>query len=198
MNESTKTQNFLFSKVGELDAQTQADIMAKNVQAFDADMYLRVDITGGSGIMELLDENTTKTTGITNWDKNKLAKTVNMALERVRVAYATTATAGGEKKPEAVKYSTVSKDVPAALMNADLIILQNDKTLAEIPMSRFFVESASNRPAGVEDAVVLDSLRLIQENQPVGIQIKFPKGVALPDANHFVDIRLIGQQTRRR
>ncbi len=193
----TKAQLFLMTMIGALDAQTQADVASGKVQFVDADVYLRHNITGAAGTFDLLDENTTKTIGLTNWDGNKLAKTINMALERVRLGYATTAT-GGITKPEALKYSNKLSDAPAALLNAELVIVQNDKPIVEIPVQRFFGESVNNRPVGAEDSVVLDSLRLIKENVPVGIQIKFPKGVALPDANHFVEVHLIGTQTRTR
>jgi hypothetical protein len=194
----TKAQLFLLAMVAGLDAQTQADIANRDVQFSDADMYLRSNITGGAGIKELLDATNTKQIGTSNWDKNALPASVNIALERIRVAYATTASADGITNPANLKYSTKLSDVPAALLNAELVITQNDKPIVEVPMQRFFSEAVNNRPVGTEDALILDSLRLIKENVPVGINIKFPNGLALAGANHFVEIHLMGTQTRKR
>ncbi|MFD3001439.1 hypothetical protein ACFS7Z_13790 [Pontibacter toksunensis] len=183
-------QTYLMSALG-INGATQ------NVQFNNGDYYLRSKITAG-GILELIDSNTKKVDGLSSFDGRSLEDGVNLALEKVRFAYGTSATVGGATDPVAIKYSTAYADVPAALANADLVISQHGKQILSVPVQRFLLGAASNRPAGLEDAYELDAIRLIKEKTELSIAIRFPKGATLPDANHFIELHLIGSTTGRK
>ncbi|RDC65061.1 hypothetical protein [Adhaeribacter pallidiroseus] len=198
MSSLTRSQAFLVAMAGLLPFQTKSDIEAGNAQFTDADQYLRIAVTGGAGIVELIDSTTEKKVGTTNWDKNKLPSGVNIALERIRAGWASSDFSYGETNPAAVVYTNKIGNIPAALLNADLVITQEDKPVVELPMQRLFSAADSNKPVGLEDAYVLESLRLIKEDSAVGIQIKFPKGLTLSGANYFFELHLIGTKTGKR
>lgn len=195
----TKSQKFLESKAGQLNRQTQVDISNAQLKLYDADMYIRTDISGAAGIVELIDETTEKRAGTTNFNANKLPKSVNMVVEALRAGYGTTTDVSGITDPALVKYSNGYGAVPAALANAELVISLNDKPVLEIPVQRLLAEDANTRTIGTEDAYNLGALQLIKEEEPVSIALRFPKGVSMPAVdNYFFELHLIGAKTGQR
>lgn len=168
-------------------------------QVNDGDLYLRVDITGKGGITELLDSNTRKIDGVSSFDKTRLEDGVNQAVEKIRFAYGTSATAGGETAPELISYSNKYSEVPAVLANADLVLTQNGKDILSVPVQRLLVAADSQKPMGEADAFELDAIRVLKEKTDIKISLRFPNGRSIGStANHFIELHFIGAQVSRK
>jgi hypothetical protein len=166
------------------------------VRYTDGDFYVRRKITGSSNIENLIDETNEKKVGVTNIDKNTLPNQQHLALEKIAVRYAETAASTPIQGVSG--FSTVKANVPAALINAELRIIQDGKTLVQLPMARFFSEAASQKTNGVEDIVSLNSIQLLKANVPFTIQVEYADGQSVtPGAGNdaYLEIRLMGDKT---
>ena len=96
------------------------------------------------------------------------------------------------------RYTNLLEVVDPSLLNADLIIRQNDNILVEIPVERLFSEAKSDRPAGTLDAYEIDNPPILKEEIPVQLQLRVPEGASIDGkVRHFFELHLIGQKTRK-
>jgi hypothetical protein len=196
MEKYTKGQLFLARNANKLDADTQRLMSDKSIRYTDGDFYIRREVTGSANIEKLIDETNEKRVGVTNIDKNTLPNQQHLALERIAVRYAEAAT--GTSVQAVDSFSSVKTGVPAALLNAELKIMQDNKTLVQLPVARFFSESASEKPNGVEDTVVLNSIQLVKANKGLSIEIEYADGQSVtPGAGNdaYLEVRLMGDKT---
>lgn len=196
MEKFTKGQLFLARNANKLDADTQRLMDEKSIRYTDGDFYVRRVISGSSNIQDLIDETNEKKVGVTNIDKNRLPNQQHLALEKIAVRFAETTAATPVQAVDG--WSSVKTGVPAALLNAELKIMQDNKTLVQLPVARFFSEAASEKPNGVEDAVTLNSIQLIKSNQNLNIQIQYADGQSVtPGAGNdcYLEVRLMGDKT---
>jgi hypothetical protein len=194
--ELTKGQAFIAKHASKLDPTTRDLIAKREVRYTDGDFYVRRKITGSSNIENLIDETNEKKVGVTNIDKNTLPNQQHLALEKIAVRYAETAASTPIQGVSG--FSTVKANVPAALINAELRIIQDGKTLVQLPMARFFSEAASQKTNGVEDIVSLNSIQLLKANVPFTIQVEYADGQSVtPGAGNdaYLEIRLMGDKT---
>ena len=188
----------------ELPTETKVLLSEKQIKTRDADMYIRKEVTGWSGTHELLVAGTKQVFGETNWNGNRLPKYENLVLERIRAGYAflEEGEGMGEVDPLANplirRYTNLLEVVDPSLLNADLIIRQNDNILVEIPVERLFSEAKSDRPAGTLDAYEIDNPPILKEEIPVQLQLRVPEGASIDGkVRHFFELHLIGQKTRK-
>ena len=196
MEKYTKGQLFLARNANKLDADTQRLMSDKSIRYTDGDFYIRREITGSANIEKLIDETNEKRVGVTNIDKNTLPNQQHLALERIAVRYAEAAT--GTAVQAVDSFSSVKSGVPAALLNAELKIMQDNKTLVQLPVARFFSESASEKPNGVEDTVVLNSIQLVKANKGLSIEIEYADGQSVTPGtgnDSYLEVRLMGDKT---
>ncbi|RSK24195.1 hypothetical protein [Hymenobacter metallilatus] len=161
----------------------------------DGDLYIRKDITSSnSGIVNLIDSNTSQVVGVSSFDKKQLPAGQLQVIESIRFAYGTAAsndTDGVVKQT----YSNKMSSCPDVLIGAHLIINQSGKKLIEIPVQRLLVNDAGNQNIG-DDAYYLQALRLLQPQTDIEIQLKFPDGLALASGpKHFVELFISGPRT---
>ena len=193
----TREQKFLLRSGESFDAETKRAIAEKEFQFFDADYYFRVLLLAGR--TTVLDTNNRRAVGVTNLDENHLPNMVYMALSKLRVSWGT----DNGTNPAAVDtFTNVGNTIPAALLNAELLIRVNDKPVVELPIAKFFntaaTASSHTIQGTVQDSYFLDAMRLIRPTDAITIEINCPPGIALPAGNHFVEVRLMGASTRRR
>jgi len=196
MEKYTKGQLFLARNANNLDADTQRLMSDKSIRYTDGDFYIRREITASANIEKLIDETNEKRVGVTNIDKNTLPNQQHLALERIAVRYAEAAT--GTAVQAVDSFSSVKSGVPAALLNAELKIMQDNKTLVQLPVARFFSESASEKPNGVEDTVVLNSIQLVKANKGLSIEIEYADGQSVTSGagnDAYLEVRLMGDKT---
>ena len=181
----------------ELTAETKASIAAKKIVLEDEPLYIRTKITGG-GEIELLTSTLDESVGITNIDKKKLPKFVNFILSRIQFGYGASLIANASV-PVDVQYASLISGVPIVLQHADLIIKQNGNPIITMPIKALLSQEKQREFEG-DGGYELDYMRLIKEEVPFQISIKFPDGKALDPAtnHHFVEVFLKGARTRLR
>jgi hypothetical protein len=171
-----------------------APAMADHAKITDGTLYIRKEITGASGIVNLIDSNTAQLVGVSSFDKTKLPAGQQMVLERIRLAYATAAsdnTDGVVKQSYSNKYSKV----PSVLSSAHLIVTQSGKRIVEIPVQLLLTNDSEEQVLG-DDAYFLQALRLLQPQVDLEIQLKFPEGLGMEAGKkHFLEINFIGPRS---
>ncbi len=193
----TKGHKILLAKAGLLPPETAAALKQGALKMTDANLYLRVNVTGKSGILKLIDETTIKQVGITNFDGNTLSKFVNQVVEKLRAGYATHAT---ETDPSKMKYTTKYGDVDTAILNSVVTIKLNEAPILEVPTARLFSEEVSRGAIGSGfDAYIIDNPPILIEEMKISLEIEFPKtGTVNATAQHFLELYLQGQRTAQR
>lgn len=193
----TREMRYFESKgvLDRLDPNSKRIIAAGNASYYDADFYIRSQITGTQDV--LLTSNQ-KVVGVSNLNENRLPELTNLIISAVRVAYATHATL---TNPAAVKYDNVNAAVPVALLNGELIIKINDRPVVELPISKFFnangTAPVSFQAQGSNDTIELQAMKVVTPQDVIGVEIKLPNGLTLGANNHFLEVRLLGASMKR-
>lgn len=194
MNTSIETRewNYLTAKADLLSEQTKVEFRNGNIKVIDTSKALRKNIKGLSGTQEVLTSATTLKKGLSDWDGNKLQRPENLIMSSINVTWGSHASI---TDPANVTYSGTTENVPAALMNADVIIRQDDKIVVKQPVFAFLSEQ-KNTKANHEAGYHFKGLQILLEEKPVQMLIDFPEGVAMPtDKEYFIRIDLNGQKT---
>lgn len=178
-----------------LDSDSRLNVQEKNYKFVESPYYIKKDITGLAGEVELITSATIEKHGTVNFDKGKLPELENLILEGLTIGqYKGTAT-----DPGAVKYSTVADtNLDPALANASIIIRQDNLELVNLPVARFMQAVASDR-ARINEGWNFDNYRLIKANRLFSVNLKFPEGVAVADDSTnkiMVSVDLNGQVTK--
>jgi hypothetical protein len=179
----------------ELTAETKTAIGSERMMLEDEPLYIRKQISGG-GEIELLTSNLNESVGVTNIDKKKLPKYVNFILSGIQFSYATAAS--GTKTAVQVVYSSLIADCPVQLQHANLIIKQNDNPIVTMPIKELLQQEKIRGSEG-DNGYEFKYMRLIKEEVPFQISIKFPDDEVLPGGvDHFAEVRIKGTRTRLR
>lgn len=220
----TKGQKFLTLPhvIKELDKQDQENIAAGKARFFDADYYLRHRIVGGTGQEELVIKAEAQVRGVKNFDKDYLPEGVNVGASVIRLAYGVSDTPAAQTvQPWEVYYTnaqdaetgqpTTPSTIPTALLNAEILISQDDKPVVSFPVAKFFRDtfSVGIGTQGKEDSVHMRSFRLLKGGKPFKASILWPEGsAALPTTfvgqtlgntlKHFLEVRIMGDATERK
>ncbi|MBS1981699.1 MAG: hypothetical protein JST74_11060 [Bacteroidetes bacterium] len=160
-------------------------------------MYVRSKITGG-GEIDLLTSSLNESVGITNIDKRTLPKFVNFIINALQFGYGSAPTGNGAVAEDIV-YDSLIANCPVQLQHANLIVKQNDTPILTQPIKQLLHQDKSREFEG-DVAYNVTYPRLIKQNVPFQISIKFPIGKALPAGvvDHFVEVHLKGTRTRLR
>lgn len=195
----TKTQRVALAKVDDLPAEQRAAALKGRLQFINADYYIRKQVTGTT---ELLAASTVEKKGESRWQNNQISeKDTTLYIDRIDVAYGTATTT--VTAPGAVKYGIDAAVVPAGILNGELVVKIDEKTVLRCRMSRFFGEPAGTTQMSSRErhapGIMLDSPKLIKPDTKVEINFFPADGVALPNTvNHFLEASLMGQMTATR
>ncbi|TYB78329.1 hypothetical protein [Bizionia myxarmorum] len=169
---------------------TQDELAKGNISAQDAAVYIRKQVTAGGNTIKLIDGKTEEVVGLTNIAGNKLDDYRNLIIESISFKYATDATV-----TDAAAVSYITSDVPLALRNAELVLIQGNRTPINIPIMSL-ISGKNSSPSSVDgDRFKLMVWALIREGQKFDLNIELPEGAALGTGNHFVEVGLFGAQT---
>jgi len=131
----------------------------------DKTFYLNVKIDGMSGINQLVDSNTKKLVGVTNFDGNLLNSGRDVVIDSIRALF-TSVGAG----VESANWQN-SERIPAELQNADLRLIQTNDMLIDLPMT----DTQNFKDADHRPIATTPLLRAKEE-----FKLEFPKGVTVP------------------
>ena len=145
---------------------TQA-ISPQPTKLVDKTFYLNLRVDGMSGINQLVDPNTKKIVGITNFDGNILNSGRDVVIDAIRLQFTTM----GDRIENA---NWQSRDtLPAELQNADLRLIQSNDMLIDLPLTD--TQSFKN-----EDYRPIATTPLLRAKEEFKLELEFPKGVTVP------------------
>lgn len=212
----TRGGRFLMHEMNTLEEETKRAIKEERLQLVDRDLYARIRLTGQTGQIYLLEANNKiKRVGHTNFINDFLPDYNNMVINRIRLGYATSPLAYSTNGTASTTASTEGSviylnsftpaQIPAAVLNGELIIEQNGTPILIIPIVRFFNVGNTNFTTGSQgygDAYQLENMKLLKEKHPITIYIRTADGVpvTLPAGavEHYLEVRLIGVCTTHR
>lgn len=197
--DSTRSHRFLklMGKKKKFSRQTQADFQTGKLRFLDADLLHSAEITEGGGNYDLLKSTNDKVVGISDLDGDKLEPGVNIAVDRIKLAYGKDA-AANNPTAASVSYSSLLSAFPVELLRAKLVIKQDSKTKLRLPVERFTQQANSPKVQGEEDCLHLGSLIFLEENKPIEIQLEFEDAINAAADKHFVQCRFMGTETASR
>lgn len=142
----------------------------------DKTIYISKSLKGAGGIVKLIDVNTKKEVGVTNFDGNKLNVGRDYVIDGVRILYDTTAT--NIKNANWLKYPASETEVA----NCEIRIKQDNQMLLEMPvtdMTNFNYDEFRD----------ISTSPIIRSGEEFEIELEFPQGVSIANDNE-VNIRL--------
>lgn len=196
MAQNNRGQIKLAKSKHKMTKQMQAEFNAKRVRFMDSDVNHIAEISNAGGTYDLLETINDKVVGISDFHSNKLEAGVNVAVERIKVAYGKAATAGNPEVKD-IAFSSLASAFPEVLKRAKLILKQDNKTLLRLPVEAFMHGAASTKTQGEEDAKELGVMPVLIEQKPIEIQLEFGSGSAMVqgDDDHYLQVRFLGTET---
>ncbi len=177
---------FLTANQHLLSANMKQVVAAKKARPVDSELFIRAAITAG-GTINLLEGLTTQTTGITNFDGNKLGEGRYFVADAITVNYGI---AAAGTAVHAVNYISA---LPPALKAANLILKQEGHVITRLPISA--INDAKNSDMRYRE---LGAFELLLENKIIEFLVQFPPGsdLAPPAGNDgYMEILLRGFET---
>lgn len=196
-----EAQDFLSKVAGNLDNETISRISQGQVRLEDATHYVRKAISGQSGTNDLISNTTVEKVGTVSFDKARLQEGEHLVLKALRLSYGSSAVAvgttpGGPTDPALISYSSVkSNSIPKALMGANLIIQQNGKVVFKRSIEDLMADAIVEGNTS-SNSYQLQNWKTIVAGRPFDIKLEYAEGQSTgADANHFIEVRLIGAKT---
>ena len=140
----------------------------------DKTIYIAKSLKGMGGIVKLIDVNTKKEVGVTNFDGNKLNVGRDYIIDGVRVLYDGTVVSP--------KDGTWEDTMPKELLNAEIRIKQDNQLLFDMPVSDMV--NFKN-----DDFRDISTSPIIRSGEEFEIELEFPQGSAFGGADES-NIRL--------
>lgn len=178
-----------------LDKQTLTDIASQKKEFFMADFYIRKKLHSVSGIVDIIKETDSLQAGVTNIDKSKLYPGVYLALTSVGISYGFDAS---EQNADAITYSSAIKSTPATpvkFVNSEFTLKAGGNVLLKCRTKRFLSLTSTEYAieANDENNLLLPVPKLIAGEKKIEALLEFAdNGAAMPEGNHFIEIRLQG------
>lgn len=191
----TRAQKIMASKVSELPEQTQINVGKGLARFADGTRYIAALITASGGTTELMRGAPEEEIGVTNFDKGDMPSGVSILVEGVSIEYGFHAT---KDNPADITYSNVldAAALPTAIANSEFEVTTDTGVIIPSTLTNIFFSTNGTAMGSVEGIRILkfDAPRLIVEKKRVNINIRTPKGIALPTGNHFLRVSLIGPE----
>jgi len=197
--DSTRSHRFLklMGTKGKFSKQTQDDFKTGKVRFLDADLLHTAEITEGGGNYDLIKSTNDKVVGVSDIDGDRLEPGINIAVDRIKLAYGKDA-ATNNPTAATVTYSSQISAFPVQLLRAKFVIKQDGKTKLRLPVERFTQSANSQHVQGVEDCLHLGSLILLEEQKPIVFQLEFEDAMNAGSDKHFIQVRAFGTETASR
>lgn len=145
-----------------------------------------------AGTTKIIDSNTKRLAGISSFDGQKLEKSNNLVITHARIGYASDVATG---KEASLVYKNSQDVVPAGLRSANIIIEQDGKPVAKLPVMDFVKPANEGNSAYTE----LSAFALVREEISFDIKIEFADGSVLEATDYpYVEVALKGMATFQR
>jgi hypothetical protein len=189
-----------------IDILRTAGVIGPNVTATDmqtklsdGNVYIRKEITGSGGIVNLIDSATLEKIGTSSFNGQKLPAGVKMALERIRLSFCEIDASDANKDAKAAGQSYTNKysAVPAKLRAAHFILTKGGKKIHEMPVIQALSLEDCEGMVAEHDCYDLPALRYLEGNEQLEIQLSFPDDVQWATGKkQFVSVELLGPRAQ--
>lgn len=186
----TRGQELLVKKLADMSQDTQAAYEAGEAQMIDSAYFKRMDITGKSNSVELLDNDDARVDGVTNISKQKINQGENLAVERIGIRLASivadTVTDG------TAIYKPVAESTDGAAVNCEIELRIAQKRVFRGPISLFNEEKENG---GAKMWYTLKAPKLITDQDEIDARLYVPKGAAIDSTSSkksFIELILEG------
>jgi hypothetical protein len=146
-------------------------LIGQGARLTDTNKYLVVDISGASGIFPLMDSNTKKSVGVTNFDGNKLNAGRHLVIDGIKIEKATS---GTTRETAQFSGNTV---LPAELSNTEFRVEQKGLIPIDIPTTE--VNQRGEYIFGVHYRD-FSTAPVLVASEEIGMFLQFPAGVTAP------------------
>lgn len=161
---------------------TAMGIDTRNAKVMDRTHYTTFDAKGKGSIVEILDSNTKKLTGITSFDANKFNKGRHFVIDGIRVLVEGTA--------NKIEEGVWKGDADKAIVNSEIIIAQ-DEDLLIVPASDLLCKKIGETEDGGFRSIA--SAPVLMPEKEINISWRFPNGVSVDSGTtQFVRIEYRG------
>ncbi len=190
VNILTRGQMLLLDKLGNMSQDTQNAYTAGAVQMIDSAYFKRMEVTGKSNSVEILDNDDARVDGVTNISKQKINQGENLAVERIGVKLASIV--ADTVTPGTAIYKPVSESTDGAAVNAEIELRIAQKRVFRGPLSLFNEEKGE----GSEKMwFTLTAPKLVTDADEISVQLYVPKGAAIDATSSkksFIEVVLDG------
>ena len=170
------------------------------VRLTESDFYTTGNLKNGASTVEIIEDSQTKVYGERNFSNAKFPDGENVACAGIAFEIAADSNAASAGLAE---YSFKTDNVPAEILNAELIVEQNDKPI--FPPLRIGKMLADSEPLAMnfEKFYAFKTYKLIEAANELEIKVRFPKGASLgaapyTDKNYYIRIHFVGAKTMRK
>lgn len=199
----TRTEKSLFDQLITLRRANPVtmDIINQGGISFDPiSYYIRANITGASGRLQIVNSSLVTVVGITNIPNNAtLPQFYNFCFDRIAVRYATTNSANANLA-SITGWSSVRSSMPAALGNGHLVVYSNQNKIMETPVSDFTSVAAVTGGGEMDyDGGTMQKSRFFLELIGIEVELAFAQGQVVPSAannTYAVEVMFYGTQAR--
>lgn len=139
---------------------------AAQIKLTDKTIYLACRVDGMSGINQLLDSNTKRLVGVTNFDGNQLSAGRDMVVDGVRVMFTSTGA-----QVEAANWQQ-TKALDPVLLNSEFRLKQKDNVLIDLPVT----DAVNFINDDFRDIATTPLLKALEE---INLELETPKNVAI-------------------
>lgn len=132
----------------------------------DSTFYINFRVDGMAGTNSLIDSNTKRLVGITNFDGDVLKAGRDLVIDSIKTVYTDVGTL-----PENADWSQ-AKAFPAALANAEIRLKQRNNVLIDLPVE-------DTRAFNSDDYRQIATTPTLKALETFELELEFPKGVAV-------------------
>ena len=155
---------------GRLSEEFRASLNDSKVKPVENEFILRKEVSVGGGAVPLVDSNTRKLRGISDFDANRLPTSTALIINGLRIGYATDDATG----KEALKL--YDESFTAAFRNARFKIKQDGVVYLDRPISELYNPHKANSTNRQEDYVNFEIPIVLVGNVDFEMEIEFPDG----------------------
>ena len=195
----TKGQALLTAQSSNLDMETRKNWAAGKIMFTDVVKYIRKDVTGLAGMVDVFVDSITKEVGITNISKARFEDGENMMLERIELEYAKFLTPGaGIVAVKVGQYAPIVNTDDSALINGELEVIIGGKSFLRIPVSSI-CEPKKYVVGSLANGFNFKAPKLIKEKEEIQVRIHFAGTMVAGVGNtQAINVKLIGDSTKLR
>lgn len=194
----TRAQEFLKLKMGELSPAMQEDFAKGNLNFSDSVYYMRYEITGAGGLLDLLHNDDAIKDGFTNISKQKIKQGCAIMIDRITARIGYTAATNTTYTAANINFLPVAQigTVDPIISNCELEIDVAQLNIFQAPINSFNQESVGIN--GEKDGIILTAPKLITDSQELQFRLHVPQGSTIVGTTnrYFMEVALRGAEIR--